>query len=244
MTRPFSDYIIFADESGDHGLVSIDEQFPVFALVFCIICKDDYIGDIVPAIQRLKMQVWGHDQVIFHEHDIRKEKGLFKILRTDRSLRDRFLEKLTDIISEAPIKLIVSVIDKKKLKKRYVMPYNPYEIALLFCMERTLSFLCQRNEVGKRIFVLFESRGKKEDRGLELEFRRICDNRSNWGYKRPDFGQMYFEHIFVDKKSNSTGLQLADLVIRPLALRYLRPGQKNRAISIIKDKVLNSKVFP
>lgn len=244
MTRPFSDYIIFADESGDHGLVSIDEQFPVFALVFCIICKDDYIGGIVPAMQRLKMQVWGHDQVIFHEHDIRKEKGFFKILRTDRSLRDRFLEKLTDIISEAPIKLIVSVIDKKKLKKRYVMPYNPYEIALLFCMERTLSFLCQRNEVGKRIFVLFESRGKKEDRGLELEFRRICDNRSNWGYKRPDFGQMYFEHIFVDKKSNSTGLQLADLVVRPLALRYLRPGQKNRAISIIKDKVLNSKVFP
>lgn len=30
----FSDYLIFADESGDHGLSTIDPQFPVFALVF------------------------------------------------------------------------------------------------------------------------------------------------------------------------------------------------------------------
>ena len=28
---PHSDYIVFADESGDHGLVSVDPQFPVFA---------------------------------------------------------------------------------------------------------------------------------------------------------------------------------------------------------------------
>lgn len=115
---------------------------------------------------------------------------------------------------------------------------------MLFCMERTLSFLCRQNETGKRIFVLFESRGRREDRELELEFRRICDNRSNWGYKRPDFQQMYFEHIFVDKKSNTTGLQLADLVVRPLALRYLRPGQENRAVAVIEDKILSSKVFP
>ena len=244
MSIPFSDYIIFADESGDHGLISIDEQYPVFALVFCIVWKEDYIRSIVPAMQCLRMEIWGHDQIIFHEHDIRKEKGPFKLLRTDRELRERFLEELTSIIAEANIKLILSVIDKKRLKERYANPYNPYEVAMLFCMERTLSFLCRQNETGKRIFVLFESRGRREDRELELEFRRICDNRSNWGYKRPDFQQMYFEHIFVDKKSNTTGLQLADLVVRPLALRYLRPGQENRAVSVIEDKILSSKVFP
>lgn len=85
-----SDYIIFADESGDHGLVSIDASFPVFALVFCIVKKTHYIEQIVPAVQRLKMNIWGHDQVIFHEHDIRKEKGLFGLLRTNRDLRTYF----------------------------------------------------------------------------------------------------------------------------------------------------------
>lgn len=41
-TASHSDYLIFADESGDHGLSSIDEQFPVFALVFCLVRKQDY----------------------------------------------------------------------------------------------------------------------------------------------------------------------------------------------------------
>ena len=243
-SAPLSDFLIFADESGDHGLVSIDEQFPVFALVFCIVRKDDYVNQIVPAMQRLKLGLWGHDQVILHEHDIRKEKGPFGLLRTNRELRERFLSDLTDLIAAAPFQVIASVIDKNRLKERYASPYNPYEVALLFCMERTLNYLCHQGQTGKRISVLFESRGRHEDADLELEFRRICDNRSNWGYKRSDFQQMHFEHLFVDKKSNSTGLQLADLVARPLALRHLRPGQANRALRVLDEKLLNFKVFP
>ena len=189
-----SDYLIFADESGDHGLVSIDEQFPVFALVFCIVQKQDYVEQIVPAMQRLKMAYWGHDQVILHEHDIRKEKGPFALLRTDRELREQFMTDLTALISATPMQVIASVIDK-------------------------------------RVHVLFESRGKQEDTELELEFRRICDNGGSWGYRQVDFQQMQFAHLFVDKRSNSTGLQLADLVARPLALRHLRPDQSNQGFA-------------
>lgn len=241
---PFSDFLIFADESGDHGLVSIDEQFPVFALVFCIVRKEDYMNNIVPAMQRLKLGIWGHDQAILHEHDIRKEKGPFALLRTNRELRERFLTDLTELIAAAPFQVIASVIDKNRLKEKYASPFNPYEVALLFCMERTLNYLRQQGESGKRVSVLFESRGRQEDGELELEFRRICDNRSTWGYKRLDFQQMRFEHLFVDKKSNSTGLQLADLVARPLALRHLRPGQPNRTLQVLDGKLLNFKVFP
>ena len=239
-----SDYLIFADESGDHGLVSIDEQFPVFALVFCIVQKQDYVEQIVPAMQRLKMAYWGHDQVILHEHDIRKEKGPFALLRTDRELREQFMTDLTALISATPMQVIASVIDKRALKARYSTPYNPYEVAMLFCLERALSALCRRGEVGKRVHVLFESRGKQEDTELELEFRRICDNGGSWGYRRVDFQQMQFAHLFVDKRSNSNGLQLADLVARPLALRHLRPDQSNRALQALDDKLLNFKVFP
>lgn len=243
-TASHSDYLIFADESGDHGLTSIDEQFPVFALVFCLVRKQDYVEQIVPAMQKLKMSYWGHDQVILHEHDIRKEKGPFALLRTDRELRDRFMTELTGLISAAPIQIIASVIDKHALKARYTKPYNPYEVALLFCLERALAVLCARGERGKRAHVIFESRGRQEDAELELEFRRICDHGSSWGYRRTDFRQLEFAHLFVDKRSNSTGLQLADLVARPLALRHLRPGQPNRAVQALDGKVLNFKVFP
>ena len=79
----FSDYIVYADESGDHGLVSINPEYPVFALVFCVIRKDDYTSALVPAFQSFKFETWGHDAVILHEQEIRKSKGDFTILLTN-----------------------------------------------------------------------------------------------------------------------------------------------------------------
>jgi len=39
----FSQYIVFVDESGDHGLTTIDPHYPIFVLVFCILKKADYM---------------------------------------------------------------------------------------------------------------------------------------------------------------------------------------------------------
>lgn len=83
----FSDYIVYADESGDHGLVSIDPEYPVFALTFCIIRKENYIDVVDPALQRFKFKFWGHDAVVLHKHEIRKEKGHIAFLMADRRLR-------------------------------------------------------------------------------------------------------------------------------------------------------------
>ena len=43
----FSDHIIFVDESGDHSISSIDPQYPVFALAFCILRIGDYVRHLV-----------------------------------------------------------------------------------------------------------------------------------------------------------------------------------------------------
>lgn len=241
---PHSDYLVFVDESGDHGLVTLDEDFPVFALVFCIISKHEYINSLVPAVQQLKIDIWGHDQVILHEHDIRKEKGLFAVLRSNKDLREGFYERISQIIADASITLITSIIDKPKLLSKYTNPFNPYELALRFCMELTLKHLCRKGETGKRLHVLLEARGKSEDDQLELEFRRICGNQCDWHYKTFDFQKMKFEPLFVPKASNCTGLQIADLIARPIALNYLRPEQPNRSWEIIKSKRPKMKKFP
>ncbi|MCY4499858.1 MAG: DUF3800 domain-containing protein [Rhodospirillaceae bacterium] len=60
----FSDLIVYADESGDHGLVTTDPQYPVFALVFCVMRKADYVTSVVPGFQRFKFSMWGHDGVV------------------------------------------------------------------------------------------------------------------------------------------------------------------------------------
>lgn len=43
--------------------------------------------------------------------------------------------------------------------------------------------------------------------------------------------------IFADKKTNSVGLQLADLVARPIGLKIIRPGQENSAFEILANKL-------
>jgi len=50
--------------------------------------------------------------------------------------------------------------------------------------------------------------------------------------------------VFIPKAANSSGLQLADLTARPIALSHLRPNQPNRAFEIIRTKLEDLKSFP
>jgi len=240
----FSDYIVYVDESGDHSLTSIDAVFPVFSLSFCIVKKDEYMASVVPSVQALKFKYWGHDSVVLHEHEIRKSKGDFTFLLTDKAVREAFYEDLNQIMVDAPITIIASVIDKLKLTKKYPKPWNPYELALHFCMERLLMFLTGMGQAGKRVHVVFECRGKAEDTELELAFRRIVDGANGWGWVERDFSVMEFEPKFAKKSVNSTGLQLADLTARPIAIKTLRPTQANRAYDVILTKMGQIKEFP
>ena len=67
---PYSDYVVYVDESGDHSLQSIDPNFPVFSLAFCIFKKSDFVETVVPSVQRLKFEFWGHDAAVLHGHGI------------------------------------------------------------------------------------------------------------------------------------------------------------------------------
>jgi len=97
-------------------------------------------------------------------------------------------------------------------------------------MEGLYAFLQEKTQHEKKTHIVVECRGKKEDRELELEFRRICDANNRFGIPLP------FEVIFSDKKVMSSGLQLADLVARPIGLNFLRPGQENHAFEVLKKK--------
>ena len=240
----FSDCIVFADESGDHGLERIDPHFPIFALALCVVRIEEYINSIVPKIQRFKFSTWGHDNVVLHEHEIRKGEKDFAFLHTTAPRRERFLTNLSTVMADTQMSIIATVIDKHRLTETYEIPRNPYEISLLFCMERLLETLLNLNQSEKRVYIVFESRGKREDQELESEFRLICANQSSWDYQSKDFSLMSFEPVFVSKAANSIGLQLADLVARPIALSVLRPNQANRAYDTIKPKICERKIFP
>lgn len=242
----FSNYIVYVDESGDHGLVSIDANYPVFVLAFCIFEKESYRNRCVPALQALKFRHFGHDMAILHERDIRKAQGDFKFL-VEASRRSTFMEDLTGLMESAEFTLIASAINKTELCGQYAYPASPYDLALEFCLERLHYFLNENGNGGKPVHVVFESRGKREDEALELVFRRVCDGQSMAGEILP------FEPVFASKRVNCCGLQIADLVARPIGRHILHPDQENRAYTIIERKFRRSggevmgrglKVFP
>lgn len=223
-----SEFIIYVDESGDHSLESIDPDYPVFVLAFCILRKSDYAQRVTPAIRALKFATFGHDMVVLHESEIRRKKGAFS--RLSKAPREAFMQALTDIIAAADFQMVAVVIDKRKLKDRYRHPAHPYHLALEFGLERIYRLLQAAGQDDALTYVVCEARGPKEDAELELEFRRIRDGANYFNKALP------FDLIVADKKTNSEGLQLADLTARPIGLSVLRPAQANRAAEVLEGK--------
>ena len=225
----FSDYVVYVDESGDHSLERIDPDYPVFVLALCVFHKRHYAEKIIPAVEKLKFNYFGHDSVVLHEHEIRKQKGDFVFL-SHKPTRDEFIERLSSIMEASNFILMACVVDKARLNRNDGAGSNPYHIALGICMEVLREFLAEKMQDHLQTHVVVECRGKKEDAELELEFRRICDG------ENPGNRQLPFNIIFADKKTNLTGLQLADLVARPVGLNYIRPEQANLAFELLKKK--------
>lgn len=225
----FSDYLVFVDESGDHGLTAVNRDFPLFALAFCVFPKAAYLDEVTPALRRLKLTTFGHDLVVLHEHDIRKKAGAFAMM--SREPREAFLDALSHVIEAAPFTLVAVVIDKRGLRLEDTEAANPYHLAWQFGLERVFRLLAERGQAGRPTHFIVEPRGKREDTELELEFRRICEGGNGLGEALP------FRLVMTDKRTNSEGLQIADMVARPVALSVLRPGQPNRAMAILEGKL-------
>ena len=245
----YSDYIVYVDESGDHGLITVDPQYPIFTLACCIFKKSEYAREISPALIEFKFRWWGHNLAVLHERDIRKQLPPFVFLKT-LDKREAFMAELNDLMTQTSMEVIAAVIDKRYLRQNIKgeLPTNPYEIALTFCVERIYGFLKARHQLDRQTHIVVEQRGKDEDIELELAFRRICDGRNSWGHID------CLDIQFASKADNMAGLQLADLIARPIGINVLRPDQPNRAYGIIEKKLRSSpdgsiqgwglKVFP
>ncbi|MFP4295090.1 MAG: DUF3800 domain-containing protein [Halothiobacillaceae bacterium] len=228
-TQSFSDYIVYVDESGDHGLRHINPEYPVFVLAFCLINKTAYLTHVVPKIQELKFRYFGHDMVVLHEAEIRKSKGPFRIL-LNAEVRHAFISDLSRIITEAPFTLVASCIDKRRFRDRHGDGLNPYHVAMQFGLERIFMELQTGGQRGRLTHVVFEQRGLEEDQALELEFRRILDRSTLEGLG----GSL--DIVLANKRVNSAGLQLADMVARPIGRHLLAPAQPNRAYELLQSK--------
>ncbi len=124
----FSEFVVYVDESGDHSLLSINAEYPLFVLSFCVFQKDSYTNAIAACCAGSSSKRSAADSVLLSEIDIRRKRAPFPAL--GKLQREAFLDSLTQIIHEA-FTLIAVVIDKRQLKTHY----RPLSILTIWPLE-------------------------------------------------------------------------------------------------------------
>lgn len=227
-------YYLFFDESGHHGLKTINQEFPILLLCGCVIEKSYYHKVFVPKVNKLKKSYFSRTDIIFHSRDIRKWQNDFKILG-DPKLRSDFYSDLDTLIAKTDFTLIASAVLKDKLIKQYgPQANNPYDLSLTFVLERSI-FLTDRLNCGK-IEVIAEARGKKEDAKLHDQYQIILSNGTEF-VNSERFVKKLTDIKFEKKDQNVVGTQLCDLVAYPLANYVLYPERENIAFKVVSSKM-------
>jgi hypothetical protein len=239
---------LFIDESGDHGLKTIDESFPVFLLCGVLISENEF-SKINSIVNNAKLKYWDNTNVILHSRDIRKCNNEFKIL-FDLKIKEQFYNDLNNILTSSNYKIISSAIDKISFIKKYgKLEDDVYEIALSFILERTIFCLDELQHCDS-LEIIIEKRGKKEDAKLANHLNKL--NQVGTFYVDAERMKKYaVKHSFLDKRKNNNGLQISDLLAYPIARKIVFPEGVNISYELIKDKFYTKngkryglKVFP
>lgn len=247
------DWIIFIDESGtaelkhimrslQNGTIGqVERSVKQFVLSACAIRTSDYPA-IGANINNLKFIHWSpnglysqdglsYKRVCLHGKEINRHEKAFSpnIINLDNFRRD-----LDNFMANLQILLLATVIDKVRLCQIYNNPHDPYEISLEFIFERFFRYCISPNE---RVMIIFEKRGKKEDKDLHRKVMSIINNGtqySNPSHYLPIQG-VYFNPKLCAADNNQTlyyGLEIADLCAYTIYKNFLA-GTPNSHYNII-----------
>ncbi len=243
--------LVFLDETGDHSLTKIDKDFPVFGMAGVVFNPEDY-PDAVFRFNRLKLNYFPHEGIIVHSREIASREGDFVFLN-NKEIREQFLAEISQQVSLTKMGIATAVIKKAELKNRYKDPFSPYDLAFGFIFEKIFKYGCN-TEVDYIHFVT-EARGKKEDEELHNTFKWLKKkDEPNVARMFPRFidqnrlDEIHVRLEFRKKQSNIVGLQIADLVVSPIAQTVLKE-KDHPSLQYFKNKFIygmaNSlKVFP
>jgi len=244
----FSNYIVYVDESGDANWGAV-KAYPLLCLNYCLFEKEYYLEKLVPEFNRLKFKYWGSDNIVLHEADLRRSNKIsnpavrskYEALRGER--RREFMTDLSQLMEDARFNCFCVIIDKNKVPDKY-RAFDPYHISLSRGFRQIQSYLKTHmpDELEKELHVVFEKRGNADDAALSKAYQQIRLDGSLI-LKTSAYSFQNFRLELMDKLSNSTGLQIADLTARPIGNHYLhQSGQRQetdqRSIEILLPKLL------
>jgi hypothetical protein len=225
-------YNFFVDETWDHSLSHINQDFPYF-LLCGILISDEENKKLNEQVNKLKIDFFWTTEVILHSRDIRKCEKAFKIL-FDLEIKEKFYDRLNQVIKDIDFQIISIWIKKEQyIKKYWKTAINPYQISLSYMLERVI--FCIWND-GHRCDIFVEKRGKKEDKEL-LEYYNQVNSLWTYYVKSSDMRKCIWKFDFRWKYKNDVWIQLADLCAYPLVSYMRNNREKNPAFEIIKPKI-------
>jgi hypothetical protein len=217
-------FLIFLDECGVHTLDPDNDPFPVFCLSAVLIDAEKYLA-VDRAWKTWKATWLGSWQHRVHEPDARRRSHFFH--HDDPATEQALIDSLAGQLAALDFTCVSAVIDKRSLKELYpdgkvddFLPSSTYLMCVDFVFERVVHFLYHEGEdaLGD---VTAESRGLREDAEVQSEFLRLHLEGTQF-LAEQFFRNQLRPHIeFERKEANLSGLQIADLVARPIAEKAL-----------------------
>ena len=222
-------HFVFGDESGTADLRD-DPYFPVFAVAMCVFEEGAYRDAAVPMFEDLKLRHFGRRDAPLHERDIRRREGIFASLDGEQGRR-AFAEDLTEVLRAAPFKIAAVVIDKRSRSRLPLHLFDLYSFCVNVGLERIQRHLQLIGADDQPRRIIFESRGKREDRDLTEEiaaFQRVAHRSLD----------IEAEIEFETKEARLIGLEVADLVAYPIARHVIERPQLNLPFDVLEDHFL------
>jgi hypothetical protein len=204
---------MYLDESGDHSLDKIDPTYPVFVLGGVILDRAYARTVVAQRLRQLKEDFFDDPDLILHTADIVRAKNGFEALK-DPALPSAFNEALNATMRELEYTVVACVIKKDAhLAKHGKYAADPYHYSLDLLVERFCKELGNAPDGG---FICAEKRGVELDRALDEAWARLI--REGTGFvSAKHIDERIVDLGLKDKRLNIAGLQLADLVVSPIA---------------------------
>lgn len=212
---------LYLDESGDHNLLLIDSQYPVFVLGGIVVDADYADGPLQERVQAFKQRMFGRRDLVLHTADIARNRRGFERL-ADPSFRQDFYAELNALIADLSFGAIACVIRKRDHRDLYGdAAVDPYMLSLNVLVER----FCREIENGETGTILAERRDAILDAQLRLAWQELTTG----GTYRVAARTIRRKISTLDlrtKADGSAGLELADLVVSPIGRHVLGKATK------------------
>jgi hypothetical protein len=222
-------YTLYLDESGDHVL-KIDKSYPIFVLCGVLLSENEH-AKLTKLLDELKTKHFGRDSVILHTAEFLhpRVKNSVYYPFCDVNNRKNLFKDLENLIRSIDFKIIVVAVSKPDYLEHYKQAaQDPYLLSVKPLVENTCA-VYQELDLHEPIDFIAESRNKELDNQLLANYQFL-------NLSAAKIARMVNFRKPVKKEENTSGLQLADLVVTPIGRDLLR-RKKYLDFGLIKNKV-------